>query len=75
LLKINPGLPSQCGEFPAVLPKIFHLRLSRNLIYCNSMEKFLLQRPEDISSMEECKIPLWARGKMFQHQQGAFFHA
>jgi hypothetical protein len=39
---------------------------------CNSTEKVLLQRTEDISSMEECKIPVWARGKMFRHQQGAF---
>jgi hypothetical protein len=27
--------------------------------------------PEDMSSMEQCKIPEWARGKMFPHQQGA----
>jgi hypothetical protein len=28
--------------------------------------------PEDISSIEECKIPAWMRDKMFHHQQGAF---
>jgi hypothetical protein len=28
--------------------------------------------PEDISSMEECKIPVRARDKMFRHQQGLF---
>jgi hypothetical protein len=27
---------------------------------------------EDISGMEECKIPSWARDKMFRCQQGAF---
>jgi hypothetical protein len=25
-----------------------------------------------ISGMEECKIPAWARDKMFRHKQGAF---
>jgi len=39
---------------------------------CNSTEKVLLQRPEDISSMEECKITVWERDKMFQNQRGAF---
>jgi len=29
-------------------------------------------RPEDISCMEECKIPVWERQKMFQPQQGVF---
>jgi hypothetical protein len=24
------------------------------------------------SGMEECKIPVWARDKMFPHKQGAF---
>jgi hypothetical protein len=36
------------------------------------MEKALLQIPEDIPSMEECKISVWARGKMFWHQHGGF---
>jgi hypothetical protein len=28
--------------------------------------------PEEISNMEECKIPAWARDKMFRQQQGLF---
>jgi hypothetical protein len=28
--------------------------------------------PEDIYGMEECKMPAWARDKMFPHHQGAF---
>jgi hypothetical protein len=28
--------------------------------------------PEDISGMEECKIPAWARGNMFRNQKEAF---
>jgi hypothetical protein len=27
--------------------------------------------PENISGIEECKIPAWAREKRFWHQQGA----
>jgi hypothetical protein len=37
------------------------------------MEKFLLLRPEDFSSIEGCKISVWTRGKMFQHQPWTFF--
>jgi hypothetical protein len=29
----------------------------------------------DISSMEECKIPIWTRGKKFWHQQFWLFHS
>jgi hypothetical protein len=32
---------------------------------------FLLLEQENISCMEECQIPVWARDKMFRHQQGA----
>ncbi len=32
----------------------------------------MLQSLEDISSMVECKITVWARGKIFWHQPGAF---
>jgi hypothetical protein len=39
---------------------------------CNITEMVLLQIPEDIPSMEECKISVWARGKMFRDQQGDF---
>jgi hypothetical protein len=54
----------------AVFPNIFFEALPE--FSCNSTEKFLLQRPEDISGMEECKILVYARGILFRLQQGAF---
>jgi len=40
--------------------------------YSSRTAKTRILRPEDISCTEECKIPVWARGKMFQPQQGSF---
>jgi hypothetical protein len=49
--------------FPAWARDI--LNLAHAIILHSSM-------PEDISGMEECNIPVWARDKMFRHQQGLF---
>jgi hypothetical protein len=37
-----------------------------------SLENFSFGNGKDISGMEECKIPSWARDKMFWHQPDAF---
>jgi hypothetical protein len=50
---------------------IFILRLLRNLL-ATARQKALLLRPEEISGMEECKMPVWEREKMFLHQQEVF---
>jgi hypothetical protein len=38
----------------------------------SELVKVLIQRP-DIYRMEECKIPVWGRDKMFRLQRGAAF--
>jgi hypothetical protein len=45
-------------------PSVFILRLLRNLPTA-ARQKVLLLSPEGISKMEEFKIPVWARYKMF----------
>ncbi len=58
------------GKTPAVFPVIFILRFLRNLP-ASALQNVLLLEQEDNSCMEECQIPVWARDKMFRHQQGA----
>jgi hypothetical protein len=66
--------PSPCGESPQAFPVIFILELLRNLP-ASTLQKVLLMRPGETSDMEEFKMPVWARDKMFPHKQGAFFHS
>jgi hypothetical protein len=66
--------PPQCGESPAVFPVIFIfiLRLLRNLL-AKARQKVLLLRPEEIFGMEECKMPVWARDKMYHNRRFFLF--
>ncbi len=64
-------IPSPWCESPAVFPVIFILSLLRNFP-ASARQNVLLLKQEDISCMEECQIPVWARYKMFGHQQRVF---
>jgi hypothetical protein len=67
LLKMskNSGFPLPMQWSQALFPRIFILRLYRIFL-----QKVLLLRLEDISSMEECKIPVWVRHKVLAPTEG-----
>jgi hypothetical protein len=64
--------PHEVSRISGIFLVTFILRLLRNLP-ASARQKVLLLRPEDMSGMEECKIPVMGEGQMLPAPTGGLF--